>query len=83
MAPTGLAGEIGRLEPELDRDPQHVKISEVHHLAVEISAPVAIDHDREEQAGDQEEIRHPEWPCEGHQKMHEAGLPGGRLDPQH
>jgi hypothetical protein len=38
---------------------------------------------RQEQARDQEEIRHPERLCERHQRMHEAGLAGGRLDAQH
>src|SRR6266851_4522134 len=59
-----LGGEGGRLETELDRHPQHVKVSEMHHLAVEIGAPATVDHDRQEQARDQKEIRHPEWLCE-------------------
>ena len=55
-----LGREAGRLEGELDRDPQHVEIGEVHDLAVEIGAPVAVDHAREEQPGDQEEVGHAE-----------------------
>ncbi len=83
MGPAALGGKGGRLEAELDGHPQHIEIGEVHHLAVEIGAPVAVDHDRQEQPGDQEEIRHPERFGECDQEMHEAGLPGGRLDPQH
>src|SRR5664279_2904026 len=39
--------------------------------------------DREEQAGNQEEVRHPERFCERDQHMHEAGLAGRRLHAQH
>ncbi|MGY4233445.1 hypothetical protein ACVIIW_002392 [Bradyrhizobium sp. USDA 4449] len=83
LAPAGFSGEGGRLEAELDCHPDDIKISEMHHLAVEIGSPVPIDHQRQEQAGNQEEVRHPERLCEGHQNMHETGLAGGKLDPQH
>jgi hypothetical protein len=49
MAPALFGGEARRLEAELDRHPQHVKVSEVDDLAVEIGAPVAVDHDGEKQ----------------------------------
>ena len=74
MRPALFGGEGGRLEAELDRHPQHVEVSEMHHLAVEIGAPVAVDHERQEKPGNQEEIRHPERLCEHHHRMHEAGL---------
>lgn len=83
LGPTGLGRQRRRLEAELDRHPQHIEIGEVHHLAVEISAPVAVDHHRQEQPRDQEEVRHPERLCEHHDIVHEAGLLGGLLDPQH
>ena len=83
MGPTVLGGEGRRLEAELDRYPEHIKIGEVHDLAVEISAPVAVDHDGQEQARDQEEIRHPERLGERDQGMHEAGLAGGQFHTQH
>ncbi len=78
-----LGGKGRGLEAELDRHPQHVEIGEMHHLAVEISAPVAVDHDRQEQPRDQEEVRHPERLGERDQEMHETGLAGGQLDAQH
>ena len=37
----------------------------MHDLAVEIGAPVAVDDPRQEQAGDQEEVRHAERLGEG------------------
>ena len=83
MGPARFGGEAGGLEAELDRHPQHVEIGEVHHLAVEIGAPVAVDHHRQEQPRDQEEVRHPERFCERDQDMHETGLAGGQFDPQH
>src|SRR6516164_522410 len=51
MAPTRFGSEGGGFEAELDRHPQHVKVSEVHDLAVEIGTPVAVDHEVEEQPG--------------------------------
>jgi hypothetical protein len=83
MGPALLGGEGWRLEAELDRHPQHVEISEVHHLAVEIGAPVAVDHHRQEQPRYQEEVRHPERLCEGDQGVHETGLARGQFDAQH
>jgi hypothetical protein len=55
----------------------------MHHLAVEIGSPVPIDHQWQEQARNQEEVRHPERLCEGHGDMHETGLAGRDLHPQH
>jgi len=81
--PANFGGERGRLEAELDRHPEHVEICEMHHLAVEIGTPVAIDHEGQEQAGNQEEIGHPERFGEGDHEVHEAGLAGRGLDPQH
>ena len=75
-----LGRKARRLEGELDRDPQHVEIGEVHDLAVEIGAPVAVDHAREEQAGDQEEVGHAEGLCERDQLAHPACLARGGLD---
>ena len=46
-------------------------------------APVPVNHERQKQARDQKEIRHPEWLCEGDQQMHETGMAGGGLDAQH
>ena len=61
----GSCSEARRLERELDRGPQQVEIDEMHDLAVEIGAPVAVDDLRQEQARDQEEVRHPERLGEG------------------
>jgi hypothetical protein len=55
----------------------------VEHLAIEISAPVAVDHERQEQARDQEEIRHPERLGKSDQYMHEAGLADGQFHADH
>jgi hypothetical protein len=52
----------------------------MHDLAVEIGAPVAVDHAGKEQSGDHEEVRHPERLRERHQGMHEAFAPGCLLD---
>ena len=82
-AGAGLRQDRRRLEGELDGHPQQVEIGEMHHLAVEIGAPVAVDHDGEEQPRNQEEIRHPERLGERHQDMHEAGLAGGGFHAQH
>ena len=77
-APAHVGGKHRRLEGELDRHPQHVEIGEVHDLAVEIVAPVAVDDAGQEQAGDQEEVGHAERPREGDRGMHPA-LAAGRL----
>ena len=77
-----LDGEAGRLDGELDRHPQHVEIDEMHDLAVEIGAPVALDHAGQEQSGDQEEVGHAKGLGEGDDVMHPAFLPERRLDPQ-
>ena len=53
----------------------------MHHLAVEIGAPVAVDHKGQEKPGNQEEIRHPERLCEHHHHMHEAVLPAAASTP--
>ena len=60
-----------------DRQPEHVEIGEVHDLAVEIGAPVAVDDAEQEEAGEEEEIRHAERPREGDHVMHEALTAGG------
>ena len=39
-----------RLHAELDGGPQQVEVDEMHDLAIEIGAPVALDHARQEQA---------------------------------
>ncbi len=72
--------EARRLDGELDRGPQHVEIGEMHDLAVEIGAPVAVDDLRQEQARDQEEVRHPERLGEGDDGMHPAFLAERLLD---
>src|SRR5689334_22754993 len=48
MAPTRLAGEAGRLEAELNAHPEHVEICKMHDLAIDISAPVAVDDEGQE-----------------------------------
>ena len=75
-----LGREAGRLEGELDRDPQHVEIGEVDDLAVEISAPVAVDDAGEEQTGDQEEVGHAERFRERDQMAHPTFLARRGLD---
>ncbi len=60
-----LVDEHRGLEGELDGRPQQVEIDEVHDLAVEIGAPVAVDDLGQEQAGNQKEVRHPERLGEG------------------
>ena len=62
---TGFMQKGRRLHGELDGGPQQVEIGEMHDLAVEIGAPVAVDDLRQEQARDQEEVRHPERLGEG------------------
>ena len=52
----------------------------MHDLAVEISAPVAVDDVGEEQAGDQEEIGHAERQREGDHGVHPAVLAEGGFD---
>ena len=49
-----------RLEGELDGQPEHVEIDEMHDLAVEKAHPRPVDDEAEEQAGNQEEVGHPE-----------------------
>src|SRR5689334_3245086 len=66
MGPALLGGKAWGLEAELDRHPQHVKIGEVHDLAIKIGAPVTIDDESQKKPGNQEEVRHPEWLGEGH-----------------
>ena len=84
----GQAGEAmllrqhRRLEGELQRGPQQIEVDEMHDLAVQIGAPVAVDDQRQEQARDQEEIRHPERPREGHYRVQPAFLPDRLLDPE-
>jgi hypothetical protein len=73
-------GEHRRLEGKLDRHPQHIKISEVDHLAVEIVAPVAVDHAGQEQPGDQEKVGHAKRPRERHDGVHPALVAGGLFD---
>jgi hypothetical protein len=80
IAPAMGRREHRRLHRELDRHPQHVEIGEMHDLAVEIGAPVAVDDAGQEQAGDHKEVRHPERLGERHQRMHEAVAPGHLLD---
>ena len=83
MRPALPGGEGRGLETELDRHPQHVEIGEVHDLAVEIGAPVAVDDEGQEKPGNQEEIRHPKRLCEHHHRVHEAGLARRQLHAQH
>jgi hypothetical protein len=54
----------------------------MHDLAVQKSAPAAIDDLPQEQPGDQEEVRHAERLGEGHHRVHEALVPGRLLDPE-
>jgi hypothetical protein len=51
----------------------------MHHLAVEIAQPVAIDDAREEQSRDQEEVRHAKRLGEGDGVMHPALAAGSGL----
>ena len=71
-----------RLDRELDRDPEQIEIDEVHDLAVEIVAPVAVDDLRQEQARDHEEVGHAEGPSELDQRVQPAIMAGERLDAQ-
>ena len=75
-----LLDEQRGLEGELDGRPQHIEIDEMHDLAIEIGAPVAVDHLGQEQAGDQEEVRHAERPGKGDHGVQPALLAGGVLD---
>ena len=52
----------------------------MYDLAVEIGAPIAVDDLRQEQAGDQKEVRHAERPGEGDDGMQPALLAGRLLD---
>ena len=52
----------------------------MNDLAIDIGAPVAIDHAGEKKAGDQEEVRHPERLCELHDRVHEALAAGRGFD---
>jgi hypothetical protein len=56
-----------------------IEVSKVHDLAVEISAPVAVDHLRQEEARDHEEVGHAERPREFDQAVQPAGLAAGCL----
>ena len=38
-----IGGDVGRLEGELDGQPEHVEIAEMDDLLVEIGPPVAVD----------------------------------------
>ncbi len=69
-----LSQQAGRLERELQGHPQDVEIGEMHDLAVEISAPVAVDDPSQEQSGNQEEIRHTERLGELHHRSEPALL---------
>ena len=77
-----LRHEAGRLHGELDRGPQQIEIDEMHDFAIEISAPVAVDHLRQEQAGDQKKVRHSKGLGEGNHRMQPAVLPHRLSDAQ-
>ena len=77
-----LVDEHRRLERELDRGPQQIEIDEMHDLAVEIGAPVAVDDLGQEQPGNQKEVRHPERLGEGDHGMQPALLADGVPDAQ-
>ena len=78
--PAELGGEAGRLEGELDGDPQRVEIGEVDHFAVEIIVPIPVDDPRLEQSRNEKEIGHAERLGEGHHRAHEAMRAGRLLD---
>src|SRR6202008_3007293 len=61
-----------RFQRELDGGPQQIEVDEMHDLAVEVGAPVAVDDLRQEQTRDQEEVRHPERLCERDDMMQPA-----------
>jgi hypothetical protein len=44
-----LLNEHRGLHAELDGGPQQIEVKEMHDLAVEIGAPVTLDHARQEQ----------------------------------
>ena len=69
-------------ERALDHQPEEVEVGEVHDLAVEIQPPVAVDHERKEQARDHEEIGHAERPRERDRVVHEAFRARRLLDAQ-
>ena len=60
------------LEGVLDRQPEHVEIGEVDHLAVEVARPRPVDRERQEQARQEKEVRHAERRGEGDDPAHEA-----------
>ena len=72
--PAHLGGEAGRLEGELDGEPEHVEVGEMQDLAVEIEPPGRVDAARQEEAGDEEEVGHAEGPGELDEIAHPAGL---------
>ncbi len=47
--------ENRRLDRELDGRPQQIEIGEMHDLAVDVAAPIAVNHPVEKQSGDEED----------------------------
>jgi hypothetical protein len=77
-----LHREARKLEQELDRHPQRVEIHEMQDAAVEIAAPVTVDHARHQQARDQEERGDPERLGEVDRFMQPAVATKRCLDPE-
>ena len=75
-----VGGDARCLERELDCHPEDIKISEVHDLAVQIGAPVAVDHVGKKQAGDHEEVGHAERLGERDHIVHPAFMTVGEFD---
>jgi hypothetical protein len=75
-----FAREPGRLEADLDGEPQHVEVDEMQNATIEIARPVAIDDAGQEQARDQEEVGHAERLGEIGDCMHPVLLSGRELD---
>ena len=82
-ANAGFLDEDGRLHQKLDRHPQHIKVGKVDDLAIKIEFPVAGNDVRQEQARDQEKIRHAEGGCKGDDHMHPACLASGGFHAEH
>jgi hypothetical protein len=60
-----LVNHSGRLDRELDRHPEQVKICEVQDLAVDILPPRPINDVGEKKPGNEEEVRHAKRQREG------------------
>jgi len=77
-----LGSDAGALDHQLDGHPEKVEISKVHDLAIEIAAPRGGDAAAQEQAGNEEEIRHAERFGPGNETVQPGRFAKGLLDAQ-